>query len=409
MTDKTQTTKIAVLAGTGGMLEFYDFILYILFAHQISNAFFTQIQSPYIKNLILIAVFSVAYIVRPIGGFLVGWLGDTIGRKKSFSFTILLMGVCVFFMGIMPTYDQIGLSATIIFIFLRIVQGLALGGELPGAIVFVYESVEKRGLALGIMFAMVFIGFLLGDIMSVVFNYLFSDYAWRVAFISGSFVAFIGYYIRQRLHETKLFTSLEEKTKFPLLTLLSTQLKAQIGAIFCVTMVAFNGVMVSLYLPNYLASFFKFSPVTLQTFIIISAIINVVIIFISSLLTDYINYKRLYQIVAIFLVIFSFPAFYLMSLQSVPLLFIGMLVIAIIPSVATGIFMRILCDSFSTDVRFSGVAIGYNIAFALVGGFAPLTAEILIKNINVIAGPSIVGITCGIISFISIFLLKKKY
>ncbi|WP_268801687.1 MFS transporter [Piscirickettsia litoralis] len=207
--------KVSVLAGVGGMLEFYDFILYILFSSQISASFFQEVQSEYIKSLLTIAVFSVAYVVRPIGGFLIGWLGDNIGRKKSFSFTILLMAFCMFLMGIMPTYAQIGILAPIIFILLRVVQGIALGGELPGAIVFVYESVDRKGIALGVLFSMVFLGFILGDVMSLIFHHFFDENAWRIAFISGSAIAFVGYYIRKKLDETKMFSELERKQKIP--------------------------------------------------------------------------------------------------------------------------------------------------------------------------------------------------
>ncbi|MCF6806944.1 MFS transporter [Thiotrichales bacterium 19S9-12] len=404
---KNSQLKVAVLAGTGGMLEFYDFILYILFSHQIEKIFFQDIESDYLRNLIVIAVFSVAYIVRPLGGFIMGWFGDNIGRKSSFSFTILLMGICVFLMGVMPTYDQVGVVAPILFILLRIVQGFALGGELPGAIVFVYESVEKRGFALGVMFAMVFMGFLLGDIMSVILTSIFGEYAWRAAFISGSIIAFVGYYIRAQLHETELFNSLEEKVKFPLLTLLTKQAIMQIGAILCVIIVAFNGVMVSLYIPKYLESYLDY-PYQLTQFTTISiALVNILIIFISSLLTDYIDYKKLYQLVALSLAVISFPCFYFITSKNPVLFFIGMFLIAVIPSIATGIFMRILCDAFSTSVRYSGVAIGYNLAFALVGGMAPLASEVMIHKINLIAGPAIVGVICGILSFIAIFMIRK--
>ncbi|WP_119344239.1 MFS transporter [Facilibium subflavum] len=401
--------KVSVLAGTGGMLEFYDFILYILFSDQITQAFFVDIQSEYIKNLIVVAIFSIAYIVRPIGGFFIGWLGDNIGRKKSFSFTILLMGVCVLLMGIMPTYAQIGLTAPIIFVLLRVIQGFALGGELPGAIVFVYESVERRGLALGIMFAMVFLGFLLGDIMSIVLHAVFGQYAWRAAFISGSFVAFVGFYIRQRLEETKLFSTLKNKQKFPLLVLLKEQFKSQVGAILCVIIVAFNGVVVSLYLPKYLQSHLHYTHAFFDPMVLASAVINIIVIFAASLLTDYINYRKLYVIMAACLIIFSYPAFLLISLNTAGWVFIGIVIISFIPSVTTGLFMRILCESFTTDVRFSGVAIGYNLAFALVGGFAPLVSEVLIHDVNVVFGPSIVGIVCGILGLISMRLLKKRY
>jgi MFS transporter, MHS family, proline/betaine transporter len=400
--------KISVLAGTGGMLEFYDFILYILFSKQISHVFFANVQNEYAKNLISIAVFSVAYIARPIGGIVAGWLGDNSGRKKSFSFTIILMGCCVFFMGVMPTYQQIGVTAPILFVLLRVIQGFALGGELPGAIVFVYESVTRRGFALGLMFSMVFLGFLLGDIMSIVFRSLFNEYAWRAAFISGSLIAFIGYFIRTKLHETALFSQLEKKEKFPLLTLIKKQAMLQIGAIFCVIIVAFNGVMVSLYIPKYLETNFHYSYSFSQLVFIISAVINVIVIFCASVLTDYINYKKLYQLSSLTLAVFSFPLFYLITSGNNISFLIGMSFITIIPSIATGIFMRILCDTFSTAVRYSGVAIGYNLAFALVGGFAPLASELMINRISLVSGPATIGVICGLMSFASIFMLRNK-
>ncbi|MFZ9035084.1 MAG: MFS transporter [Francisellaceae bacterium] len=355
--EKKDLLKVSVLSGMGGMLEFYDFILYMLFSSQIAAAFFADIQSLMVKNLIVIAVFSIAYILRPIGGFLIGWMGDNIGRKKSFSFTILLMGACVFLMGVMPTYAQIGLAAPILFIALRIVQGLALGGELPGAIVFVYESVEKKGVALGIVFGMVFCGFLLGDIMSIVIHGIFGEYAWRAAFISGSVVAFIGFYIRQRLHETMMFKTLEQKQRFPLAVLLKEHLRAQIGAIFCVILVAFDGVMVLLYLPKYLITHLHYGGDMLSLIVITSSVVNVVILFLASWATDYINYRRLYTITAALLIILSYPAFVLINQGQFISLLIGMLIISAFPSIITGIFMRILCESFPTAIRFSGVAI----------------------------------------------------
>ena len=118
-----KTFKIPFLAGLGGMLEFYDFILYMIFAPQIMQTFFSGVESAYIQNLLVVATFSVAYIVRPIGGVLVGWMGDTLGRKRSFSLTILTMAFAVLLKGLMPSYASTGILAPILFILLRIVQG----------------------------------------------------------------------------------------------------------------------------------------------------------------------------------------------------------------------------------------------------------------------------------------------
>ncbi|WP_119329139.1 MFS transporter [Cysteiniphilum halobium] len=404
MNDK-QTLKVSILAGTGGMLEFYDFILYMLFSAQIAKAFFVDIQSPALKSLIVMIVFSIAYIVRPIGGFLIGWMGDSIGRKKSFSFTILLMACCVLLMGIMPTYAMIGVMAPIIFILLRIIQGLALGGELPGAIVFVYESVAKKGPALGILFSMVLGGILLGQIMSIILHAIFGEYAWRAAFISGSIVAFIGFYIRRKLQETEMFRNLESKQKFPLIKLLKSQLRSQVGTILCVVLIGFDGVMAMLYFPKYLTVHLHYPQHFTSIVAIIASFFNLGVIFVASLISDYINYRRLYAISALLLIVIAYPAFYLINSFHFFDVLIGMLLLTLPPAMMCGLFMRIICEAFTTDVRFSGVAIGYNLAFAMVGGLVPVLTELMIQSSGKILGPVIISVCCGVIGLLSMWIL----
>ena len=145
--------KVTFLSGVGGMLEFYDFLLYILFADQIEKVFFQDSSFVVFKSIIMMLIFSIAYIIRPFGGLLFGYIGDRFGRKKSFSATVILMGSCIFIMAILPGYAVLGAFAPFFFVLLRLMQGLALGGELPGAFVFLYESItERRGLAQGLFF-----------------------------------------------------------------------------------------------------------------------------------------------------------------------------------------------------------------------------------------------------------------
>jgi MFS family permease len=402
--------KISLLCGIGGLLEFYDFILYIIFSDQISKQFFEEVQSSFIRQLIVIGVFSVAYIVRPLGGVIVGWLGDTIGRKTSFAMTMLIMGSSVFLMGIMPTYTQIGVSASIIFVLLRIIQGFALGGELPSAIVFVFESLHhKKGVALGIMFGLVLSGFLLGNVMSLLLRNVFGDMAWRAAFISGATVGIIAYYIRSRLQETALFTALKEKEKFPPKVVITEYLINTLGATLCVVVVGFYGVILSLYLPKYLTMHQGYSQDSVNTVMILSSMFSVVVVFISSWLSDYVNYRRLYQLSSLAIVVTAYPIFLLIANKNFPDLATGVIAISTIAAVATGLFMRIVCEAFPTKIRLTGVAIAYNIAFAVVGGVAPLAAEIGIKLLGNVGGISIIAIICGLSGVLSIPILNKQY
>ena len=405
---KNQVFKISLLCGVGGLLEFYDFILYIIFSDQISKNFFEEISNPFLKSLIVIAVFSVAYIVRPIGGIIVGWLGDVRGRKTSFTMTIFVMGASSLLMGIMPTYAQIGLIASIIFVLLRIIQGFALGGELPSAVVFVFESLEKKGLALGIMFGLVLCGFLFGNAVSILLRNLFGEYAWRAAFISGSAVALLTYYVRSRLSETTLFKHLTHKTKFPPGLVIKEYLQNTIGATLCVIMVAFYGVVVSLYIPKYLTLHLDYPQHTVSIIMIISSLVNVFGVIFMSWLSDKTNYHTTYKILSIILIIVTYPVFYLMNTKINLNLIIGIFLISLPVSFASGLFMRLICEAFPTNVRLTGVGIAYNLAFALVGGVAPVSIELLIKNVGLINGPVIIAIVCGLCGLISTPLLAKK-
>ena len=150
-----------MLTGFGAILELYDFILYMTFSKEITNTFFTEVTNPQVQIFLTISIFSIAYIVRPFAGIVLGIIGDIIGRRKLLLFTISLMGVCSLAIGLMPGYAYLGVSASFIIIFLRILQGFALGGELPGACVILYESVKgKIGFASAMLFTFVTASFL---------------------------------------------------------------------------------------------------------------------------------------------------------------------------------------------------------------------------------------------------------
>ncbi|WP_150465604.1 MFS transporter [Francisella sp. SYW-2] len=177
MYDK-DSRNVILLAGIGAILEFYDFVLYMIFSKEISATFFAKITNPTIKAFLTVLIFSIAYLVRPFAGTILGIVGDLIGRRRLLLFTILLMGSCSLCMGLMPGYAQWGLYASFVFVLLRILQGIALGGELPGAYVIVYESVKgKIGFATAILFTFVTGGFLFSDFVGFALEYIFGDFA----------------------------------------------------------------------------------------------------------------------------------------------------------------------------------------------------------------------------------------
>ena len=258
------------------------------------------------------------------------------------------------------------------------------------------------------MFGLVLSGFFLGDIMSMILRHFFGSYAWRAAFISGSFVAFISYYIRSRLKETFMFQELAKKEVFPLKEVLQNHLRNVVGSLFCISLVALYGAIISLYLPKYLTHYFGYNIRLISSIMIVSSIINVFGVILTSWASDYIDYLKLYKRLAISLIIVSYPAFHMMQLHNTALLFIAIATISLIVSMASGLFMRISCEAFPTKIRLTGVGIAYNLAFALVGGFGPLVIEFFIKTVNLTAGPIFVSVICGIMGYLSIPILAIK-
>jgi MHS family proline/betaine transporter-like MFS transporter len=400
--------KISFLAGLGGLLEFYDFILYMLFSDQIAKEFFGRITNHNIQNILVIALFSIAYLIRPIGGIIFGLIGDNRGRKESFSLTITIMAISIFLMAILPNYSQIGIIAPILFIVLRLIQGLAIGGELPSAIVFVYESLEKKGFALGVLFGMILCGFLLGDIMSIIFRKYFDTYAWRVAFLSGSFIAILGYFIRKHLQETILFIKLEKLDKIKILSSLKMSPLKVIAGILIIVMASYYGVFLSLFLPKYLVIHLKYNILFINKIMFFSIIIGVSFVVISSWLSDYINIYKMYTFSALLLILCSYKIFFYINSQNTLNLTIAICALSIISAIGTGLFSKIVCDLFPTQIRLTGFATCYNTSFAIIGGVVPISTEILIKKFGLIIAPTIISIIVGIICLIAIKIVKYQ-
>lgn len=366
--------KIPILAGIGGLLELYDFIIFALFYPQIQLAFFAQISNPTLQLLVFFIAFSSAYVVRPIGGVIAGYFGDRYGRKLTFTVTIMVMAVCVLLMGLLPTYAQIGWFAPIALLLLRVTQGLAVGGELAGAIVYVFESFKYQiGLALGILYAMITLGNVLGNIVHVSLSAIFPvEFAWRVAFMLGSLVAIIGYLVRRKLHETPAFMKISNTPKLSFFTLFKQNRIILIAITACIIPIAFNGIIVMLYLSKYLKDTTHYLHT--DTLMLSLALLNSFIILIVGFISDYINYKNAFKIGCLLALLSGWLYVYILNYSIV----LGVIVLMLPFSVLCGLYLRIICEAFPTHFRYSGVALSYNIGFAVVGAFVPLLIQSLL-------------------------------
>ncbi len=207
--------KTLSLSALGGTLEFYDFVIFVFFAVTISHLFFPPDMPEWMAQLQTLGIFAAGYLARPIGGIIIAHFGDRLGRKRMFALSVFLMSLPTFVIGILPTYASIGVAAPLLLLLMRMLQGAAIGGEMPGAWVFVAEHLpkERYGLGIGVLTSGITGGILLGSIVAIVINRVYIteevlDFAWRIPFILGGIFGFVAVYLRRFLSETPIFKEL---------------------------------------------------------------------------------------------------------------------------------------------------------------------------------------------------------
>jgi MFS family permease len=213
-----QDYKTLLLATLGGALEFYDFIIFVFFANVIGNLFFPPEIPEWIRQFQTFSIFAAGYLARPLGGVVMAHMGDLRGRKQMFTLSIFLMAVPTLAIGLLPTYAKLGIWAPLLLLLCRILQGAAVGGEVPGAWVFVSEHVPpaRVGLACGTLTAGLTAGILLGSLVATGLNLLISPgqlaaYGWRIPFLLGGAFGLLSVHLRRLLTETPVFEELRQR------------------------------------------------------------------------------------------------------------------------------------------------------------------------------------------------------
>lgn len=208
--------KTLSLSALGGTLEFYDFVVFVFFSVALGHLFFPPTMPDWMVQLQTLGIFAAGYLARPVGGIVIAHYGDKLGRKRMFSLSIFLMSAPTLMIGLLPTYETIGIAAPLLLLAMRILQGAAIGGEMPGAWVFVAEHVPKKhfGFGIGVLTSGICGGILLGSLVAIVINRQFTteeihDWVWRVPFILGGVFGLLSVYLRRFLSETPVFKELE--------------------------------------------------------------------------------------------------------------------------------------------------------------------------------------------------------
>ncbi|MHA6196354.1 MFS transporter [Pseudomonas wadenswilerensis] len=374
--------KTLGLAALGGALEIYDFIIFVFFALTLSQLFFPPEMPEWLRLLQSFGIFVTGYLARPLGGILMAHFADHLGRKKVFSLSILMMALPCLLIGLMPTYAEIGYAAPLILLALRILQGAAVGGEVPSAWTFVAEHapVGRRGYALGFLQAGLTFGYLLGALTATLLARLYTPeeilaYAWRYPFLLGGVFGVIGVWLRRWLSETPVFLALAEQrndrpVEFSLRAVLREHRRALIPAALLTCVLTSAVVVLVVITPTVMQQ--RFGMAAGQTF----ALSSIGIVFLNigcvlaGMLVDRIGAWRALILYSLLLPL-GIGALYgslVAGWDTVGVAYalagLACGVVGVVPSVMVGLF--------PARIRVSGISFTYNVAYALWASTTPL-------------------------------------
>lgn len=379
--------KAALASFVGSMLEYYDFFIYGAAAGLVFPQVFFPESDPSTATLLSLATFGVAYVARPIGAVIIGHFGDTVGRKKMLVLTLLMMGVSTFLIGAVPSYEAIGIAAPILLVALRILQGLSAAGEQSGANSLTLEHApdHKRGFFTSFTLEGTQGGLILANLMFLLVALLPEDqllsWGWRIPFFLSAIVVAVGYWVRRSLPETPEFERVEEShavAKLPVAVLLRDHWASVIRVILCALVSVVSTIVGTWSLAQGTSDAVGLDRPTLLWMVILSNVVALVALPLWAKLSDRIGRRPVFVFGALGSAALVFPFLWALQNADVALIYVfGILLSGFAYSAANGIWPSFYGEMFDTRVRYSGMAIGTQIGFAL-GGFSPAIAAAIV-------------------------------
>jgi MHS family proline/betaine transporter-like MFS transporter len=416
--DKKRLKKVVGAGMIGNALEWYDFALYGHFAAILSQLYFHS-DNPMTSLLATYGAFAAGFAMRPIGAVMFGWIGDRYGRKISLAIAILLMAIPTACIGLLPTYAQIGILAPILLTLIRLLQGLSLGGEFSGSITFMVEHAgpKHRGLVGSASMASLVIGMLAGSLVATAITAALSEedllsWGWRIPFIFGIVIGVVGFYIRHHTEESPSYVEAKENNQLsdaPLKEAWKLQKKELFQGV---------GLYLTVTVPFYTFSVFMITYLTkmeghaLSFALLLNSVgmtVTLATLVIGAWLSDKYGRNTVLGGGALAFLLLIYPLFLAITSGNIALLWLGILGFGAILGIYIGPMPAVLVELFPARVRFTGMAVSYNVAAALFGGTAPMVCTWLIDRTGNHSVIAFYVMLCAIISLITLRWVRDRY
>lgn len=418
----TQTTrapgmsarKVAFASFVGTMIEWYDFFIFGTAAALIFNQLFFTDLSPVSGTLAAFATFGAGFLARPLGGVLFGHFGDRVGRKKMLVVSLLMMGGATVVIGLLPTFQSIGILAPMLLVMCRLIQGLAVGGEWGGAVLMSVEHAPAGRRAfygswpqMGAPVALILAAVSFWAVQQLP-NDQFLAWGWRIPFLASAALIIVGMVIRLSILESPTFQAVKDRddtVKVPLVEVMRTQKKPLAVAIASTAAPNIPYYITTVFILSYLPqNFSNITPTFMMVALIVASVCHLVGIPIAAILADRYGRKFVLRSGAILVGLYAFPFFWLLTRNDPALVVLAMSVmLGICHALSYAAQSSFMAELFNTRNRYTGVAVAYNVGATITSGPAPLVAGLLITWAG---GPAPIAVYIVIAAVVTIIGLK---
>lgn len=408
--------RTLALASLGGALEFYDFIIFVFFASAIGHLFFPPDSPQWLIDLQTYGIFAAGYLARPLGGIVMAHFGDLLGRKRMFTFSVFLMAVPTLLIGLLPTYETIGYAAPILLLIMRMFQGAAIGGEAPGAWVFVSEHVPpgRVGVACGMLTGGLTGGIMLGSLMATGINLAFTpvelhDFAWRIPFLLGGVFGLLAMYLRRWLEETPVFEAMRKRAQIaqglPLKQVLRGHTRAVIMSMLVTWMLTAGIVVVILMTPNLMPKLHQIAQADAQLANLAATFCLTISAIVTGAALDRFGPVRVALVGGVALIAGVYALY--IGAAADPALLLPIYALVGLAVGVVSIVPYVMVHAFPAAIRFTGLSFSYNLSYAVFGGLTPIVISLLVAAdplgpAHYVAGVTLVGVLTVLVNAIAL-------